>query len=213
MQPFTVHHGRVMPLPRRDVDTDQIVPKQFLKSIERTGFGRHLFHDWRIRPDGTPNPDFVFNDPRYADSTILVAGDNFGCGSSREHAAWALADYGFRAVIAPSFADIFRGNAITNGLLPVVLAESDVAILLARAGEHDGYSLTIDLQEGRVSDELGFDTAFDLEQAARHRLLNGLDDIGLILTHEAAIAAFEAAAGAGPGSPAVSGSRPLPGRA
>jgi 3-isopropylmalate/(R)-2-methylmalate dehydratase small subunit len=195
MLPFRVHQGRLMPLPRRDVDTDQIIPKQFLKSIERTGFGRHLFHDWRIRPDGTPNPEFVLNDPRYAGASILVTGMNFGCGSSREHAAWALAEYGFRAIIAPSFADIFRRNAVTNGLLPLVLPEADVAMLCARAGAIDAYAVAIDLEQRRVSDDHGFNQPFAIDDAARNRLLNGLDDIGLILQHEAAIAAYELAHG------------------
>ncbi len=137
MQAFTVHRGRTMPLLRRDIDTDQIIPKQFLKSIAREGFGKHLFHDWRVRADGTLNPDFPLNDPRYAGASILIAGANFGCGSSREHAAWALTDYGFRAVIAPSFADIFRGNAVTNGLLPVALPEA-VRARTRRARARDG---------------------------------------------------------------------------
>ena len=197
MEPFGVHRGRVVPLLRRDVDTDQIIPKQFLKSIERSGFGQHVFHDWRMQPDGTPNPNFVLNDPRYAGSSVLLAGANFGCGSSREHAAWALAEYGFRAVIAPSFADIFRSNAVTNGLLPVVLAESDVGRLAGRAQDTTDYAVVIDLEQCRVSDTYGFDRAFEIDAASRHRLLNGLDDIGLILQHETAIAAYEAGRGDG----------------
>jgi 3-isopropylmalate/(R)-2-methylmalate dehydratase small subunit len=191
MQAFRVHSGRVLPLLRRDIDTDQIIPKQFLKSIERTGFGRHLFHDWSVRGDGTPNPDFVLNDRRYAGASILVTGDNFGCGSSREHAAWALTDYGFRAVIAPSFADIFRSNAVTNGLLPVTLSDDAVALVAARAAEVDDYVVTINLETRCVSDTQGFQEAFTIDDAARHRLLNGLDDIGLILQHEAEIARYE----------------------
>lgn len=193
MTPFRVHRGRPLPLVRRDVDTDQIIPKQFLKSIERTGFGRHLFHDWRVREDGTENPEFVLNDRRYEGASILIAGDNFGCGSSREHAAWALGDYGFRAVIAPSFADIFRSNAVTNGLLPVTLSAAGVATLAGRATEREGYSIEIDLEQRRVSDDRGFDEPFTIDAAARHRLLNGLDDIGLILQHEEDIARYEAA--------------------
>jgi 3-isopropylmalate/(R)-2-methylmalate dehydratase small subunit len=192
MDAFRVHRGRALPLLRRDVDTDQIIPKQFLKSIERTGFGRHLFNDWRFRPDGSTDPAFVLNDQRYAGASILVAGDNFGCGSSREHAAWALADYGFRAVIAPSFADIFRGNAVTNGLLPVVLPEEAVATIGSRAASDEQYSVTIDLDERRVTDDHGLNEAFAIDDAARHRLLNGLDDIGLILQYEADITAYEA---------------------
>jgi 3-isopropylmalate/(R)-2-methylmalate dehydratase small subunit len=191
-QPFRVHRGKVLPLLRRDVDTDQIIPKQFLKSIERTGFGQHLFHDWRVRADGTPNPDFVLNDRRYAGASVLIAGANFGCGSSREHAAWALADYGFRAVIAPSFADIFRRNAITNGLLPVPLPEDAVTLLGTRAREIDGYSLEINLNDRRVRDDRDFDAEFAIDDAARHRLLNGLDDIGLILQYADDISRYEA---------------------
>ena len=189
---FVRHRGRAVTLPRRDVDTDQIIPKQFLKSIARDGFGKHLFHDWRVRPDGTPNPDFPLNDPRYANASILIAGANFGCGSSREHAAWALVDHGFRAVIAPSFADIFRGNAVTNGLLPVVLPEPFVAALAERAQETGGASVQIDLERQLVTDGHRLSATFEIDPAARHRLLNGLDDIGLILQHEAAIARFEA---------------------
>jgi 3-isopropylmalate/(R)-2-methylmalate dehydratase small subunit len=191
MQPFRVHRGRPVPLLRRDIDTDQIIPKQFLKSIERSGFGRYLFHDWRTGADGTPNPAFVLNDQRYAGATILIAGANFGCGSSREHAAWALQDYGFRVVIAPSFADIFRNNAVTNGVLPVVLAESLVATMAALAPSVDTYTLEVDLEARRVRDGAAIDERFEIDDAARHRLLNGLDDIGLILQHEQAIARYE----------------------
>jgi 3-isopropylmalate/(R)-2-methylmalate dehydratase small subunit len=193
MQPFQVHTGRAVPLLRRDVDTDQIIPKQFLKSIARTGFGRHLFQDWRFDEAGRERPEFVLNDPRYAGASILIAGANFGCGSSREHAAWALADYGFRAVIAESFADIFRGNAVTNGLLPVALPEAAVAILAARAASGDS-AITIDLESRRVTDAQGLDEPFTIDEAARHRLLNGLDDIGLILQYEDEIARYEARA-------------------
>jgi 3-isopropylmalate/(R)-2-methylmalate dehydratase small subunit len=191
MQSFRVHSGRAIPLVRRDIDTDQIIPKQFLKSIERTGFGRHLFHDWRVRADGSNNPEFVLNDQRYAGASILVTGDNFGCGSSREHAAWALADYGFRAIIAPSFADIFRGNAVTNGLLPVTVSADVLAQLASRASTATDYIVTINLETRRVSDTQGLNAAFAIDEASRHRLLNGLDDIGLILQHEAEIARFE----------------------
>ena len=191
MDAFRIHRGRVLPLLRRDVDTDQIIPKQFLKSIERTGFGRHLFNDWRFRPDGSADPAFILNDARYVGTSILVAGDNFGCGSSREHAAWALADYGFRAVIAPSFADIFRSNAVTNGLLPVVLSEAAVATIGAQATASQNYSVTVDLEQRRVTDDHGLDEPFTIDDAARHRLLHGLDDIGLILQYEADITAYE----------------------
>ena len=191
MQPLRLHRGRVVPLVRRDIDTDQVIPKQFLKSIERTGFGRHLFHDWRVGPDGTPHPNFVLNESRYQGASILVAGANFGCGSSREHAAWALYDYGFRVIVAPSFADIFKANALTNGLLPLVLPEPIVARLAARATTEDAYSLIVDLESQRVSDDGEIDEPFDIDAASRHRLLNGLDDTDLILEHEEAIAGYE----------------------
>ena len=190
MQPLRVHRGIAAPLLRRDIDTDQIIPKQFLKSIERTGFGRYLFHDWRVQTDGTPNCDFVLNRPRYAGASILIAGANFGCGSSREHAAWALQDYGIRVVIAPSFADIFRNNAITNGVLPIELSEAVVQTLGERAAQIDRYTIAVDLDDQQLAD--GISTiAFRVDDAARRRLLQGLDDIGLILQHEEAITAFE----------------------
>jgi len=191
MQPFRTHRGRVAPLLRRDVDTDQIVPKQFLKRLERTGFGAYLFHDWRTGPDGQPDAAFVLNQPRYAGATILLAGPNFGCGSSREHAAWALRDFGFVAVVAPSFADIFRANAIANGLLPLALPEDVVAAIAEGAELVDGYELTIDLVRCRVTDALGLDRSFQFEPGARQRLLEGLDDIGRILKHEDDIARYE----------------------
>ena len=191
MQPLRVHRGRVLPLLRRDIDTDQIVPKQFLKTLERSGFGRYLFFDWRRRPDGSPDPSFVLNDTRYEGASVLVAGANFGCGSSREHAAWALHDFGIRVIIAPSFADIFRDNAVTNGVLPVVLTEQAVAVLAASAAAGTGYSLEIDLEVRQVRDAIGWHTSFEIDEASRHRLLNGIDDIGLILQHEDAIRQFE----------------------
>jgi 3-isopropylmalate/(R)-2-methylmalate dehydratase small subunit len=189
--PLHRHRGRAVPLLRRDIDTDQIIPKQFLKRIERTGFGRYLFHDWRVRPDGSVNSDFVLNDPRYAGASILLAGPNFGCGSSREHAAWALEDCGFRAVVAPSFADIFRQNAVANGVLPVVLGEDLVIRLAERAASLDDHIIDIDLEARRVRDDHGLDEPFELDDSARHRLLNGLDDIALVLQHVAAIEAYE----------------------
>ena len=191
MKAFRKHRGRVAPLLRRDVDTDQIVPKQFLKRLEKTGFGEFLFYDWRTGGDGAVNGAFVLNQPRYKGASILVAGDNFGCGSSREHAAWALADFGFAAVIAPSFADIFRANAIANGLLPLALPEDIVAVIAQRAETIDGYDLDIDLETGRVRDRHGLDEPFHFEAGARQRLLEGLDDIGLILKYEAEITAHE----------------------
>src|ERR1051326_1205096 len=147
MQPFTIHTGRVAVLDRANVDTDQIIPKQFLKRVERTGFGQFLFYDWRFQPNGEPNPNFELNDPRYRGASILIAGKNFGCGSSREHAPWALADYGFRAIIAPSFADIFANNCLKNGLLTVALSEKDVAALMRRAEKADAHQLTVDLEQ------------------------------------------------------------------
>jgi 3-isopropylmalate/(R)-2-methylmalate dehydratase small subunit len=192
MRPFDIHTGRVAVLPRANVDTDQIIPKQFLKRIERTGFGPALFHDWRYLPDGAPDPAFALNDPRAAGASILVTGPNFGCGSSREHAPWALHDYGFRAVIAPSFADIFFGNCCQNGLLPVVLQEPEVAELTRRAGAAARkYELTVDLVTQRVSDTAGFSATFRMDPYRREMLLRGLDEIGKTLEDEARIAEFE----------------------
>jgi 3-isopropylmalate/(R)-2-methylmalate dehydratase small subunit len=192
MQPFRKHTGLVAPLDRVNVDTDQIIPKQFLKRIERTGFGQFLFYDWRFSGDGQEIADFVLHQPRYQGATILVAGKNFGCGSSREHAVWALADFGFRAVIAPSFADIFANNSLKNGLLTVPLPDGQVVEIVRRAIEAPDYRLTIDLEKLRVEDEHGFSATFAMDDFSRHCLLNGLDDIGLTLRHEAAIAAYEA---------------------
>jgi 3-isopropylmalate/(R)-2-methylmalate dehydratase small subunit len=176
---------------RANVDTDQIIPKQFLKRIERTGFGEFLFYDWRFAGDGAKRADFVLHQPRYQKATILVAGKNFGCGSSREHAVWALADYGFRVVIAPSFADIFANNSLKNGMLTVRLSEDQVAEIMRRAKEKASYQLTVDLEKLRVEDGQGFSASFAMDDFSRHCLLNGLDDIGLTLQHEAAIAAYE----------------------
>jgi 3-isopropylmalate/(R)-2-methylmalate dehydratase small subunit len=192
MQPFRHHTGIVAPLDRVNVDTDQIIPKQFLKRIERTGFGEFLFYDWRFSADGKKIADFVLHDPRCARATVLVAGRNFGCGSSREHAVWALADYGFRAVIASSFADIFANNSLKNGLLTVCLSEEQVAEIMRRAKETANYRLGIDLETLRVDDGEGFSATFAIDEFARHCLLNGLDDIALTLQHEAAITAYEA---------------------
>jgi 3-isopropylmalate/(R)-2-methylmalate dehydratase small subunit len=191
MQPFRVHQGKVAPLDRGNVDTDQIIPKQFLKRIEKTGFGEFLFYDWRRTPDGKPNPTFSLNQPRYAGASVLVTGRNFGCGSSREHAVWALANAGFRAVIAPSFADIFANNCVQNGVLTVVLGEAEVTEIARRAQEIPDYQITLDLEQKQVRDERGFSATFQLDDFVRHRLLEGLDDIGLTLKHEAEIAAYE----------------------
>lgn len=192
MKPFTVHRGRVAPLERVNIDTDQIIPKQFLKRIEKTGFGQFLFYDWRFGADGEKNPDFILHDPRYEGASILVAGKNFGCGSSREHAVWALSDFGFRAVISSSFADIFANNSTKNGFLTVKLSDAEVATVMRRAQEIDNYELTIDLEQCEVRDDQGYRTNFPVDPFVRHCLLNGLDDIGLTLQHEAEIAAFEA---------------------
>jgi 3-isopropylmalate/(R)-2-methylmalate dehydratase small subunit len=191
MQPFIAHTGHVAALSRSNVDTDQIVPKQFLKRIERTGFGAVLFYDWRYGADGSPDPQFELNRPENRGATILLAGANFGCGSSREHAPWALADFGFRAIIAPSFADIFYGNCCQNGLLPVVLSEAAVDELFRRAGVRPGYELTVDLNARSVSDQAGFHSGFEIEDYRRAMLMNGLDEIGRTLLEEPRIAAFE----------------------
>jgi 3-isopropylmalate/(R)-2-methylmalate dehydratase small subunit len=192
MKPFTVHRGRVAPLARVNVDTDQIIPKQFLKRIEKTGFGKYLFYDWRFGAEGKQNPEFVLHEPRYEGASILVAGKNFGCGSSREHAVWALADFGFRAVISSSFADIFANNSTKNGFLTVRLSEDEVATLMRRAQDIDNYAVTVDLEKCEVRDEQDFRAKFPIDEFVRHCLLNGLDDIGLTLQHEAEIFAYEA---------------------
>ena len=191
MEPFTVVTGIVAPLDRPNVDTDQIIPKQFLKRIERTGFGEFAFFDWRYLPDGGPNPDFELNQPGYEGARILVAGRNLGCGSSREHAVWALLEYGFRALIAPSFADIFYNNCIQNGVLPVVLPEERVRELIRKAEERPGYELTVDLEQQALYDADGLRQPFDIDPFVRERLLNGLDDIALTLRREKEISAFE----------------------
>jgi 3-isopropylmalate/(R)-2-methylmalate dehydratase small subunit len=200
MTPFTVHSGRAAALPRVNVDTDQIIPKQFLKRVERTGFGQYLFYDWRLLPDGSPNPAFELNRPGAAGATILVTGANFGCGSSREHAPWALAEYGFRAILAPSFADIFYGNCCQNGLLPVQLGEAEIARLLKRVGAAEGgYELTVDLTQQRVTDQHGFEASFAMDAYRRDMLLRGLDEVGLTLLNEPEIAAFERRRATAPG--------------
>ncbi|MGC2322365.1 MAG: 3-isopropylmalate dehydratase small subunit [Terriglobales bacterium] len=192
MKAFRTHTGLVAPLDRANVDTDQIIPKEFLKRIERTGFGEFLFYDWRRKPDRTLDPEFVLNQPRYKDASILVTDRNFGCGSSREHAPWALDDFGFRAIIAPSFADIFANNCVKNGLLTVVLPEAQVATIMKKAQQTEGYRATVDLEKLQVRDDSGFSASFTLDDFNRRCLLEGLDDIGLTLQHEAEIAAYEA---------------------
>jgi 3-isopropylmalate/(R)-2-methylmalate dehydratase small subunit len=196
MQAFRRHTGIVVPLDKVNVDTDQIIPKQFLKRIERTGFGEFLFYDWRFVGDGKDfgkkTGEFVLDASRFATASILVAGKNFGCGSSREHAVWALADYGFRVIIASSFADIFANNSLKNGLLTVPLSDEQVAEITRRAKEIENYELTVDLETLRIEDGRGFAATFTMDEFSRHCLLNGLDDIGLTLRHEPEIAAYEA---------------------
>src|SRR6201982_3236181 len=195
MQTFRTHNRIVVPLVKVNVDTDQIIPKQFLKRIERTGFGEFLFYDWRFSGDGKERGkktgDFVLDAPRYAKASILVAGKNFGCGSSREHAVWALADFGFRVVIASSFADIFANNSAKNGFLNVPLLEEEVAELMRRAREIANYQLTVDLEQCTVYDERGFRASFQIDDFVRHCLLEGLDDIGLTLQHEDEVSSYE----------------------
>jgi len=191
MEPFRTHKGIVAPLDRPNVDTDQIIPKQFLKRIERTGFGEYLFYDWRFTASGQPNPSFILNEPKFQGASILVTGRNFGCGSSREHAPWALLDYGFRSIIAPSFADIFATNCLKNGILPVTLSEDTVATLIQRATEVPDYRATVDLQQRQVFDESGLRTSFEIADFSRYCLLEGLDDIGLSLKHLNEIEAYE----------------------
>ena len=191
MTPFSEHTGLVVPLDRIDVDTDQMVPKQFILRGTHDGYGRDLFHDWRYLPNGDPDPDFVFNQPRYAGASILLARANFGCGSSREHAAWAVRDYGFRVVIAPSYADIFYTNAFNNGVLLVTLPAEQVDELFRRAEETEGYELSVDLETLSITDNRQLRFPFTIDEYRRNRLLKGLDDIGSMLEHEKQISAFE----------------------
>ena len=191
MDAFTVHTGVVMPMDRVNVDTDQIIPKQFLKRVERTGYEDFLFFDWRFNADGTPNPEFVLNYPEYKDASVLVAGRNFGCGSSREHAPWALQQYGFRAVIASSYADIFYNNCLQNGLLPVRLSDAQVAHIMGQTKEVPGYQVTVDLERCEVTDNQGFSASFTMDEFRRSCMLNGLDDIGITLQETDSISAFE----------------------
>ncbi|MBI2965726.1 MAG: 3-isopropylmalate dehydratase small subunit [Chloroflexi bacterium] len=192
MEPFKKLTGLVAPLDRGNVDTDQIIPKQFLKRVERTGFGEFAFFDWRYLEYPTLNPKFVLNEPRYKGATILVAGPNFGSGSSREHAPWALMEYGFRAIIAPSFADIFRSNCFQNGLLPVVLSQEGVNTVMGKALKRAGYRATVDLETQTVSDAEGFSEKFEIDQFRKDSLLKGLDDIGRTMVKGDLISAFEA---------------------
>src|SRR5271169_1337089 len=191
MEPFKTLTSLAAPLDRTNVDTDQIIPKQFLKRIERTGYGDFLFFDWGRTASGEPNPEFELNDPRYKGAQILIAGKNFGCGSSREHAAWALSDFGFRCVIAPTFADIFFSNAGKNGIVLARLSEDQVAELLTKAQTIPGYRLTVSLEDQTVTDDAGFKASFDIDPFRKFCLLEGLDDIGLTLRHTAALDAYE----------------------
>ena len=196
MNAFRQHTGLVAPLDRANVDTDQIIPKQFLKRIERTGFGEFLFYDWRYNADGVPNPSFVLNEPRYQGASVLIADKNFGCGSSREHAPWALGEYGFRVIIAPSFADIFANNCFKNGMLPITLINDQVRTMMRHAREEIGYRLTVDLErrliQEAIEDANGLSIPFAVSEFQRYCLLEGLDDIRLTLRHEDAIKTYEA---------------------
>jgi len=193
MKAFTKVTGIVAALDRINVDTDQIIPKQFLKRIERTGYGPFLFFDWRFNEDGSPNPELELNAPRFEGAKILLTRENFGCGSSREHAAWSLSDYGFSSIVAPSFADIFYNNCFKNGMLPVTLPVEQVDALFQLVEAQDGYQLTVDLKSQSISDEAGLEYSFEVDPFRRDCLLKGLDDIGLTLAHEEKIRAYEEA--------------------
>ncbi|MCD5322281.1 MULTISPECIES: 3-isopropylmalate dehydratase small subunit [Pontibacillus] len=190
MEPIRKHEGLVYPLNRSNVDTDQIIPKQFLKRIERQGFGQFLFYNWRFQADGTPKPDFTLNSPKYDGASVLVAGENFGCGSSREHAPWALEDYGFKVILAPSFADIFFNNCVKNGILAVTLPEEEIKQLIQKA-ENETYHLTADLENQVIYDNEGFKTSFEVNEYQKEMLINGWDDISVTLTHENKIKQYE----------------------
>jgi 3-isopropylmalate/(R)-2-methylmalate dehydratase small subunit len=193
MQPFITHSGLVMPLDKVNVDTDQMVPKQFLKALTREGFGRILFYDWRYLAGEQPNPEFVLNFPRYKGASVLLARANFGCGSSREHAPWGVKDYGFRAIIAPSYADIFYNNCFKNGILPAILTEAEVDELFERTEKEEGYSLSLDLPNQKITDKHGLVYTFEIAPARKEVLLKGLDDIGQSLQHASAIDSYEKA--------------------
>ena len=195
MEPFTKLTGIVAPLEALNVDTDQIIPKQFLKRIERTGYGEFLFFDWRYDKDGSPNPDLEMNAPRYKGASVLLTKDNFGCGSSREHAPWALNDYGIRCILAPSFAEIFFNNCFNNGMLPIVLSADMIEALFTEVRAAEGYELTVDLHSQTIAKPDGTTISFEIDEFRKHRLLNGLDQIGLTLQHEGEIAAYEQAHG------------------
>lgn len=191
MEKFVRHSGKAIAIDLANIDTDQIIPKQFLKRIERSGYGEFLFYDWRFSPSGDVNSDFILNRPESAGSSILVAGENFGCGSSREHAPWSLLDFGFRVIIAPSFADIFYNNSLKTGLLPISLQPAAIALLSARATSDSEYRITVDLDSSSISDEHGFESSFEIDSFRKYCLIHGLDDIGLTLQHEPDISAHE----------------------
>ncbi len=192
MEPLRIHTGLVYPLYRANIDTDQIIPKQFLKRIERSGFGQFLFYNWRFDDDGNLRKDFSLNDPKFKDASILVSGDNFGCGSSREHAPWAVQDYGFKIIIAPSYADIFKNNCVKNGILAIVASEEQVQKIVKKA-ESGGYQLTVDLEKQVVTDNDGFELHFDIPEYPKQMLLNGWDEIGVTLTYADKIKEYELA--------------------
>jgi 3-isopropylmalate/(R)-2-methylmalate dehydratase small subunit len=192
MEPLRTHQGLVCPLNRTNVDTDQIIPKQFLKRIERSGFGQFLFYNWRFDDEGNPNPAFPLNQPQYKGASILVSGENFGCGSSREHAPWAIQDFGFKVVIAPSYADIFKNNTVKNGILAIQASDEQVQTIMKNA-ETEGYSLTVNLEEQKVYDNEGFQFTFDIAPYPKEMLLNGWDEIGVTLTYQDKIEQFELA--------------------
>ena len=191
MEKYNKTNGKVLPLNRANVDTDQIIPAKYLKRVERTGFGQYLFDAWRKLPDGSPNPDFILNDTRYSGATILVAGANFGSGSSREHAPWALNDYGFRTILAPSFADIFRNNCFQNGMLPIVLDQKIIDTIIQKSSKNPDYSLTVDLESGVITDSEELTIEFSIDAFKKQCLLEGLDDIALTLAEESMIKNFE----------------------
>jgi 3-isopropylmalate/(R)-2-methylmalate dehydratase small subunit len=192
MEPLRIHTGLVCPLNRANIDTDQIIPKQFLKRIERSGFGQFLFYHWKFDDDGNPRPDFPLNNPKYQSASILVAGENFGCGSSREHAPWAVQDYGFKVVIAPSFADIFKNNCVKNGILALVASDEQVQSIIQKA-ESESYELTVNLEEQLVTDHQGFELKFEIAPYPKQMLLNGWDEIGVTLNYENKIKEYELA--------------------
>ena len=191
MKPYTKHESIAALMDRANVDTDQIIPKQFLKKVERSGFGVHLFHDWRYLDDGADNPEFELNNPAFKDAQILVAGDNFGCGSSREHAPWAIADYGFNTIISTSYADIFYSNCFKNGILPIVVTKSELDTLMREIASNEGVKFTIDLENQKIVTASGVDVTFDIDSFRKKNLLLGLDDIGLTLQQEEKITQFE----------------------